>query len=119
MIPCKENFIYFEQLEPQQVQLFPDACDIGIVFETLKQKREAARNLRPLLDFYKSKNSIWGSGGRTWEIKIPFEHPEDEYDKNGVILRVSFSEGERNTFDTFKNKSFITIDIQRAHIPTR
>jgi hypothetical protein len=108
MVAGKEYLYPLENLSKTQKQIYPDACDYGIIstpeiFETIK------KSIDGLKETYKHKILEWGdlpkTGGRTISFFIPFEYDEERY--NGVNLDIAYH------VDTRRKVKFFSIDIKR------
>lgn len=104
--PAKENLIFFENLEKNQVRLWDDACDIGIDLTKYPVHKEKAReNLLGLMKCYAYKLERADDRRRSvTSIFIPFEFDEGAY--LGVDLKVAFN--------TVRGREYLHISIQRA-----
>lgn len=105
--PCKEEFMVFEQLERQQVQIYPDACDYGVRLKDIKNIEFVRKSLNELIKFYKNRNGYktrqWHNG-KAVELFIPVEL--DGRFEEGVSLEVIFNNDSAG--------GFITINIFRS-----
>lgn len=110
MIPGKEALVVLELMVKRQVQIFPDACDLGIPIttHTVTEVSQIRRALEELRNIYKTSEKIshWGSRARGgWDCKlfIPFE--QDGAALVGVQLSVSFQANNR--------KSYVSLNFSR------
>lgn len=104
--PGKENLIFFEDLERHQERIYPDACDLGIVFRpwggptcmSMNIKAQAREHIKALMKIYKYKierpaharapyDKDWKKATTT-TMFIPFEFDEGRY--HGVELKLVF-----------------------------
>jgi hypothetical protein len=109
--PCKEEFITFEKLAARQVQLYNDACDIGIPYGDIPDLDDVRKQLNEMLKVFKKPHydytaSEWGHG-RSVEFFIPVEN--DEGLEHGYFFQVS-----GNTDRKLKGGGALTIEIRRT-----
>ena len=115
MAPGKENLIFFEDLAKKQIQIYPDACDYGIIIKNGAFNRDSANlkeqinfHARALTEIYKSVRTVW-TNGASLDLKIPFEI--DEWREFvGVNVRLGFH------IDRKKNIQFLSIDINHGQL---
>jgi hypothetical protein len=109
MIAGKEELKFFEEQAEKQIQIYPDACDCGILLRDPAEKIPFRDNLQRLREIYKSTVTHWGDSktcfGSETKLFVEFERaPEDMYSR-GVFLTVSYAK------DSVRKKEFISIDI--------
>ncbi len=104
--PCKDDYIWFEQLSQRQHRIYPDAADYGYLVNQVV-KDEARIHLTNLMAVYGSTTTRWGderSGGSRTLVFVPFEQDDDRL--HGAGLDVSFSR------DAARHTEFLTIEIR-------
>jgi hypothetical protein len=110
MVPGKESLIFFEDLAKRQEQIYPDACDHGVIVKSGAINRESANlkeqinfHARSLTDIYKSVRLAWDNGA-SLSLNIPFE--KDEAGRFvGVNLHLGFN------IDRKRSIHFLSINI--------
>lgn len=111
--PCKEELVAFEKLEARQRQIYPDACDAGILLGDIREEdlNKLRVDLNEMLKVFKKpeydyRADTW-HGGRSVEFFIPIEM--DEGMEHGYKFRVAFCEDKK-----VRGGGFISIDINRT-----
>lgn len=125
MIPNKESLIFFEEAAKNQIQLWNDSCDYGIIMNRTEPgfKDEARENLLALMKTYKYTMTKVDHARypydadfkncSTTELFIPFEKDEGYY--QGVKLMVMFESYTHNRLFGGRYTEVMTIDISRSH----
>jgi len=99
MIPCKENLVYFENLNrnSNSYPLFPgEYADFGIIIILNSEaKIEARKNLLELMKIYKYEISRYDCGSTT-KVYIPYEDKGNYY--FGIILSVNYHKDRKREY---------------------
>ena len=117
----KEEFIFFEKLEKQQEQIYPDAADVGITPDH-RDYDKIKPNILEMVKTFGSKNSKqeYGNGNKTGTAKvfIPIERSDYAQGKtDGYALEVTFvRDSKLRTAYRKEYDSFFTIFIERISI---
>jgi hypothetical protein len=112
--PGKEELHYFEDLKKKQEQIWPDAADAGVLMNEDKDLVEARKNIKELLDIYKSKITKGPGKDTTTEMFIAFEQEGPWY--LGEKLTIYYHDGGKNKTNRNAPKydpRFLNIETQR------
>lgn len=119
--PNKEEFIFFEKLESQQQQIYPDAADVGITPDH-RDYDKIKPNILEMVKTFGSKNDTheYGRGNKSGTAKlfIPIEKSDYAQGKtDGYSLEVTFTrDSQLKTRYRKSYDSFFTIYIQHISI---
>ncbi len=94
MFPHKEDLHFFEKLAENQIQIYNDSCDSGIITNSLKDI-VLKKHLKRITDHYGMKKTV-SETTKSVEVFIPIEindYSLDSYD--GVTLKVSLNIDKR------------------------
>jgi len=105
MIAGEVAYHFFEEQERRQIQIYPDAADMGIRLRNDEHKAQFRDHLRDLMSIYKYQLNKWEYGSST-SLFVPYECEDGIY--FGVRVEVSWHR------DTHRPLEFISIFIERG-----
>jgi hypothetical protein len=112
----KEELHYFMELQKRQVQIYPDACDVGVII-TDEERLLLRGMVKDLSEGLKTKMETWGdetradnkTWGSSWECLLPFEY-EDGY-ALGCMVKLNFHRAKVGA----KMENIIEVELRNAN----
>lgn len=109
-MPCKEELYQLEQIARRQVQVFPDACDIGIRIDGDRNPSERAMIRKFIQDMACCQEQVIEyKEGKKWRFWLPIEI--DDGREHGMAVSISYFKRR------YKKVEYLSIYMKREARP--